>query len=121
MPEVRALLEKTGAACCLADRSGARTPLWRTADWGYVRFHHGRSRPPSCYGRTALDSWAGRLAELWSSTEEVFVYFNNDGYGCAPRDAQRFAAAARRAGLSPSRVPPAGEVPLTSPRGGMHG
>lgn len=54
---VRRVLEDAGACLCLADRDGPRGPLWRTADWGYVRFHHGRSRPPSCYGRAALDSW----------------------------------------------------------------
>jgi hypothetical protein len=38
------------------------------------------------------------------------VYFNNDPEGCAPRDARRFALAAARAGLEPTRVPAAAEV-----------
>jgi uncharacterized protein YecE (DUF72 family) len=114
VPPVRALLERAGAACCLADRAGPTTPLWRTSDWGYVRFHHGRSRPPSCYGQDALDSWGRRLAELWPSTADVFAYFNNDGYGCAPRDSHRFAASVTRAGLSPTRVPSAREAQLSS-------
>ncbi len=113
-PATRRLLEDWGAAWCLVDRAGPQGPLWRTTDWGYLRFHHGRSRPQSCYGRTALAGWAGRLAGLWPETAIVFAYFNNDGYGCAPRDAQRFASAARRAGLSPTRVPSARDVPLTS-------
>jgi uncharacterized protein YecE (DUF72 family) len=113
-PAVRRLLEDVGAAWCLADRAGPQGPLWRTTDWGYLRLHHGNSRPPSCYGPAALGTWARRLAELWSRSADVFVYFNNDGYGCAPRDAHRFASVARRAGLLPTRVPAAHDVPLTS-------
>ena len=112
-PSIRRLLEDTGTACCLTDVDGRHGPLWPTASWGYVRFHHGRGQPPSCYGRTALHTWARRVAELWPETAEVFVYFNNDLHGCAPRDARRFALAAIRLGLSATRVPPAREVRLT--------
>jgi uncharacterized protein YecE (DUF72 family) len=109
----RQVLEEAGAACCLTDVDGRPGPLWRTAPWGYVRLHRGRGRPPSCYGRTALHSWARRLSELWPTSADVFVYFNNDLHSCALRDAHRFASAATRVGLEPTRVPPAREVPLT--------
>ena len=113
-PEIRCLLEEHQAALCLTDSRGRRTPLWRTAGWGYVRFHGGRAQPPSGYGRTALHSWAGHLADLWPSTADLYVYFNNDQFGCAPRDARRFALALRQAGLSPTRVPPARQTPTSS-------
>ncbi|MDP9453064.1 MAG: DUF72 domain-containing protein [Actinomycetota bacterium] len=100
------LLAERNAALCLTDRGSRVTgPLWRTADWGYVRFHEGRARPRPCYGDTALGHWAERLAERWPEGEDVFAYFNNDPRGCAVRDAVRFAHLARRAGLQPSRVP----------------
>ncbi len=114
VPETRRLLEEHQAALCLTDSRGRRTPLWQTAGWGYVRFHGGRGQPPSCYGRTALQSWAGHLADLWAPGADLYVYFNNDEHGCAPRDARRFAAAIRRVDLSPTRVPPAGETPTSS-------
>jgi uncharacterized protein YecE (DUF72 family) len=113
-PSVRRVLEDAGAAWCLADRAGVQGPLWRTTDWGYLRFHHGRSRPQSCYGHAELSTWARRLVELWAEPAAVFVYFNNDGYGCAPRDAHRFATEVHRVGLSPTRVPSARDVPLTA-------
>ncbi len=104
--ETRALLEQRGPALCLADRgSKPVTPLWRTAPWGYVRWHHGRAVPEPCYGGTALRSWARRVAELWSRDEDVFCFFNNDPLGCALRDARSFAGQVRRAGWEPSRVP----------------
>ncbi len=111
-PETRRLLEKFGAALCLTDSRGPQTPWWRTADWGYVRFHQGRAQPPSCYGPTALGTWADRLAELWPDRSTLYVYFNNDTHGCAPRDARQFAAAVRRAGLTPARVPGPRQTPI---------
>ncbi len=72
----------------------------------------GGGRPPSCYGRAALQTWADELAELWPAPADLFVYFNNDQNGCAPHDARWLAAAARRAGLAPSRAPAASETPL---------
>ena len=106
----RVLLEKYDAALCLADSPHRKTPLWRTASWGYLRLHEGRAAPHPCYGRRALTTWAKRLAETWSDGEDVYVYFNNDERACAVRDAALFAPEVKRAGLTPSRVPPPGSV-----------
>lgn len=108
--EVADVLARHRAAFCLSDTGGRRSPMWRTADWGYVRFHRGRATPDPCYGRAALHAWAERLAELFGPAPDVFAYFNNDECACAPRDAHRFAVAASRAGLHPTRVPSAGDV-----------
>jgi uncharacterized protein YecE (DUF72 family) len=109
--EVRRLLERRGAALCLADRdSRPVAPLWRTTDWAYLRLHAGRSANRPGYGDAALRSWALRLAELWGRRVEGFVYFNNDQRACAVRDAARFAVLAERAGLEVTRVPPAAEL-----------
>jgi uncharacterized protein YecE (DUF72 family) len=111
----RAVLERHGAAFCLADRRGPLGPLWRTADWTYLRFHEGRASPRPCYGRTALRTWAERLAALWGPEEDAYVYFNNDPRACAPRDAARFAVAMRRLGWPVTRTPPVRSVrPLTT-------
>lgn len=103
--EARALLCAHNAAICIADR-GSRliTPAWRTADWGYVRFHEGRARPRPCYGVTALRSRATMLRDLFGPAADVFVYFNNDPLACALRDAAVLARACRRAGLCPTRT-----------------
>jgi uncharacterized protein YecE (DUF72 family) len=82
--DLRALLEERGAALCIVDRRGLQGPAWSTTDWGYVRLHAGRAAPPSCYGRAALATWARRL-RAWPSP--TFAYFNNDGHGCAVRNA----------------------------------
>ncbi|MFG2294324.1 DUF72 domain-containing protein [Streptomyces sp. NPDC048603] len=90
--EVRSVLTARKAALCWAD-VGSRPvgPLWRTAGWGYVRFHQGRAAPWPSYGRTALASWAARIAAAWPGDAEVFAYFNNDLGGAAVRNALDFA------------------------------
>ncbi|MCA6094504.1 DUF72 domain-containing protein [Streptomyces sp. SCA3-4] len=104
--EVRAVLERHGAALCWADHdSRPVTPLWRTADWGYVRFHSGRAQPWPRYGRQALTTWAGRLADTWPERADVYAYFNNDPGGAAVHDAVVFARAAARRGRTVSRTP----------------
>jgi uncharacterized protein YecE (DUF72 family) len=110
--EVREILQEHGAALCLADRLGVLTPLWRTTDWTYLRFHHGRANPQPCYGLQSLANWVERLAGQWSPAEDIYVYFNNDPRACALRDARVFARLARRAGLLPTRIPKASDVRL---------
>ena len=104
------LLTEAGAAFCLADSPRRRTPVRRTADWGYVRFHEGRATPSPCYGGRALDTWARTLSDLYGPDEDLYAFFNNDPRCCAVRDARLFARAAARHGLLPSRVPRPGDA-----------
>jgi uncharacterized protein YecE (DUF72 family) len=110
--EVQRELTERGVALCLADRRGPITPIWRTADWTYLRFHVGRSTPRPCYGEDALTSWAERLADSWTADEDAYVYFNNDHRACALRDATVFARLTRRVGLRPTKVPDPSDVRL---------
>jgi uncharacterized protein YecE (DUF72 family) len=89
--DLRQLLTSRGAALCLADRRGLVTPIWRTAEWTYIRFHAGRATPSPCYGERALESWATRVADSWGQNADGHAYFNNDHRGCALRDAAMFA------------------------------
>jgi uncharacterized protein YecE (DUF72 family) len=81
------------------------TPLWRTADWGYLRFHQGAGLPPPRYGPRALDSWLARVRQAWPDQATVYAYFNNDPGGAAVADSAAFAAACRRAGRAVTRAP----------------
>ena len=96
----------------LADSPRRGTPTWRTADWGYVRFHEGVGRPRPCYTQAALADWADRLASIYDPTDEVFVYFNNDPRACALRDATIFARLMRRRGFEHGRVPRRSKIHL---------
>jgi uncharacterized protein YecE (DUF72 family) len=104
--QTRQVLAAHDAALCWADRRGRPvTPLWRTASWGYLRFHEGTARPWPRYGTQALRSWVTRLTGTWADDADTFVYFNNDPGGAAVADAAAFARLARRAGRRVTRVP----------------
>jgi uncharacterized protein YecE (DUF72 family) len=101
--EVHEVLSKHGAALCWADRrSRPVTPLWRTAEFGYLRLHQGRQRPG--YGGGALTSWVARIRQAFPTTQDTYVYFNNDPEGAAPGDAVRFARIATGRGIAVSRT-----------------
>jgi uncharacterized protein YecE (DUF72 family) len=90
--EIRDLLTSRGAALCWADRDGRPvTPLWPTADFGYLRMHAGRASPPPSYGDRAIDSWLERVARAFTDRQDFYVYFNNDHGGAAVRNALTMA------------------------------
>lgn len=106
VPAVRDVLVAHGAALVWADRRNRPTgPLWRTAGWGFLRFHEGLARPAPSYGPVALRRWSARLREQWSAEEDVYVYFNNDAHGAAVRNASTFAQLTAREGWPVSRTP----------------
>jgi uncharacterized protein YecE (DUF72 family) len=89
--EVRRTLESYNAALSWSDRDGRPVaPLWRTADFGYLRLHHGRAHPRPRYGRQALATWVRRLREAFPADADTYVYFNNDPGGAAIVDARAF-------------------------------
>jgi uncharacterized protein YecE (DUF72 family) len=101
--DVRKVLERRAAALCWADRAGRPlTPLWRTADWGYLRLHEGTATPRPSYGRSALSTWLGRIDDAWpdAGRADVFVYFNNDRGAAAVRNARTLKRMAENRGLA---------------------
>jgi uncharacterized protein YecE (DUF72 family) len=102
--ETHQILADHGAAWCLTDAGGGQGPFRRTCDWTYLRFHFGTAWPNPCYDEGHLAWWADRLAAEWGPEAHIYVYFNNDGRGCAPRDAVTFARLCRDRGLHPTRV-----------------
>jgi uncharacterized protein YecE (DUF72 family) len=88
-PDVEALLREQGAALVIGDRPGLDFQTHAlTADWTFVRLHHGTRGRRGNYSDTELDEWAERIAR-WRRRAEVFVYLNNDWEGFAVRNAAR--------------------------------
>ena len=56
-----------------------------TADWTFVRFHHGTRGRRGNYSDAELEEWARRI-EGWRADVEVYAYFNNDWEGFAVRN-----------------------------------
>ncbi|HEX4908872.1 MAG TPA: DUF72 domain-containing protein, partial [Actinomycetes bacterium] len=104
------ILSDHGAALCVGDSGSRRSPVWRTADWTYLRFHEGEDMPHPCYRSEQLKGWAHLLREQWGPDATCYAYFNNDGRACALRDAVLLAGFAREEGLAPSRVPDSTDI-----------
>jgi uncharacterized protein YecE (DUF72 family) len=91
--DVYGLLERHGAALVIGDESSrwVSAPRVRTADWTYIRFHHGSRGRHGNYSESEIDTWARRLSQ-WRRDTEIYAYFNNDWQGFAIRNAKRLKA-----------------------------
>ena len=67
-----------------------------TADFTYVRFHHGHRGRRGNYSQTEIAEWAQRIAAWADAVDDVFVYFNNDWEEFAPGNALSLASLTRR-------------------------
>jgi uncharacterized protein YecE (DUF72 family) len=61
-----------------------------TASWTYLRFHRGSTGRRGKYSSRELAGGRRRIA-AWRARHEVFIYFNNDWEGYAPRNASELA------------------------------
>ncbi|HMB18602.1 MAG TPA: DUF72 domain-containing protein, partial [Gaiellaceae bacterium] len=85
--EVYALLRENGAALVIPD--GPKYPfraLELTADWTFVRFHHGSRGRRGNYSESELEERAGWIAGWRDRGIDVYAYFNNDWEGFAVRN-----------------------------------
>jgi uncharacterized protein YecE (DUF72 family) len=86
--EVLELLRSHNVALVIADRPEIRAFQTHdlTADFVFVRLHHGSRGRSGNYSQTELEEWAERVRR-WRESGDVYVYFNNDWEGFAPRNA----------------------------------
>ena len=91
---VYALLERHGAAYVVMSGAGLPCVLRATAPFVYVRMHGPDDAHLSAgsYSTEDLRWWADRVREWSADGRDVFVYFNNDGYGHAVRNAEELRA-----------------------------
>jgi uncharacterized protein YecE (DUF72 family) len=83
------LLRAHGAAFVIHDsKRRDPTPEVLTADWTYLRFHHGRRGRRGNYSETELREWAARVRDF-AGGADVYAYFNNDWETFAPPNAVR--------------------------------
>ncbi len=88
--EVYALLRAHGVALVIPD--SPKYPfraLQLTADWTFVRFHHGRRGRRGNYSESELEERAGWIAGWRDRGIDVYAYFNNDWEGFAVKNGLR--------------------------------
>ena len=88
--EVYDLLRRHGAALVIPD--SPKYPfrqLELTADWTFVRFHHGTRGRNGNYSETEIGEWADRIDGWRSDGIDVYAYYNNDWEGYAVKNGLR--------------------------------
>ncbi len=90
-PEVYSLLEKKGIALCLISLPGFQCPVRVTAPFVYIRMHGSGAVYGGLYGPEELSYWARLAKNFLREGLDLYVYFNNDAFGFAVRNAAEFA------------------------------
>lgn len=86
-PDVLAQLRERGVALVIGDHPERPFQSHElTADWTYVRLHHGARGRRGNYSTTELETWKRRIAG-WRREAEVYVYANNDWEAFAVKNA----------------------------------
>jgi uncharacterized protein YecE (DUF72 family) len=90
--DVYELLRAHGAALVVGDTPQRPFQTHElTADWTFVRFHHGHRGRRGNYAESELEEWAGRI-ERWREDVDVYAYFNNDWEAFAVKNGRRLRA-----------------------------
>jgi uncharacterized protein YecE (DUF72 family) len=89
--EVLDVLREYRHALVLADPPRENEPRLLTADFTYLRFHHG-PRQNGAYEKAELRPYARRASDWLIDGIDVYAFFNNDPGGWAPKNAQTFGA-----------------------------
>ena len=86
-PQVYDVLRRHNAGFCIYELAGFQSPLEITADFTYVRLHGPGNKYQGDYSRETLGTWARRIAEWQKNLRHIFLYFDNDQAGFAPKNA----------------------------------
>jgi uncharacterized protein YecE (DUF72 family) len=89
--EVASLLAAGGHALCMADWPEFLDRLPLTADFVYMR-RHGHGSYADNYTLDELKKDAERIRSYLKQGRDVFIYFNNDAFGYAPKNALELMA-----------------------------
>jgi len=81
------VLQKEKAALCMADWPDFLDELPLTADFVYIRRHGEGGSYTTSYSTEKLKKDARCIKAYIKQKKDVFVYFNNDAFGYAPKNA----------------------------------
>jgi uncharacterized protein YecE (DUF72 family) len=80
------LLKKKNVALCMADWPDFLDKLPLTANFVYIRRHGQEGSYATEYSKELLNKDAKRIKTYLIQKKDVFVYFNNDAFGYAPKN-----------------------------------
>ncbi|MBI2831776.1 MAG: DUF72 domain-containing protein, partial [Chloroflexi bacterium] len=85
--DVYRALKKHGAAFCISEFAGLRTPGELTTDFTYIRLHGPEYAYGGLYSIEALSGWARTMSGWAARGIASYCYFDNDEAGYAARNA----------------------------------
>lgn len=88
-PEVYEILRKNKLSFCIYSMPGIECPDEVTSKVVYIRMHGGTILYGSNYSDKELKAWAKKIRRFLKQGKDVYVYFNNDAYGFAVKNALR--------------------------------
>ena len=87
VPEIYKILRRHNAAFCIYELAGFKSPLEVTADFTYMRLHGPGNKYQGDYSESNLRTWVKRIDTWRKELKHIFVYFDNDQAGFAPKNA----------------------------------
>jgi len=91
-PEVVEICRSHNVSLCMADRPSFLDEPPLTADFVYLRRHGSEGNYFGEYSKEQLGQDAARIRSYLAQERDVFIYFNNDAGGAAPRNALTLAS-----------------------------
>jgi uncharacterized protein YecE (DUF72 family) len=86
--EIFHLFKEYGVSLCMADWPEFINDLPVTSDIVYIRRHGAGGNYATNYSKAELKKDAERIANYLKQEKDVFIYFNNDAFGYAPKNAK---------------------------------
>jgi len=86
--EVFGLCRDHNVSLCMADWPAFIDDLPLTGDFAYIRRHGAEGNSSADYPKAALRNDAARIREYLKSGKDVYIFFNNDACGYAPKNAR---------------------------------
>lgn len=86
------ILSDSNMAACMADWPEFIDELPLTADFVYIRRHGEGGSYATNYTREQLERDAKRIKNYLKQGKDVYIYFNNDAFGYAPKNAMELEA-----------------------------
>lgn len=85
--EVYGILRSHGAAFCIYELDGRKSPTEVTGDLVYIRLHGPDGAYKGSYSTRDLSGWAGAISSWTRSGKDVYCFFDNDERGYAAQNA----------------------------------
>ncbi len=83
------ILKEKNIAFCIWELAGEQSPVMVTANFCYIRLHGPDGAYKGDYSDEILRGWAEKIEDWKVHGKEIYLYFDNDQMGFAPKNAKQ--------------------------------